>query len=193
MGAHRKQFLDMFMGTTIERVIRRGHHPVLMVNKEADAPYRTALAAIDVSEPSANAIRTAKALNIAGHAQPIVVHAFHALAKGQMFVAGLEKAAIDEHVADAQVRATKGLMEFLEANGVDGYGPSLVVEEGSPFEVITSAVKRLTPELLIVGTHGRTGLAKAVLGSVSEEALRSLEIDILAVPPKREAPTRAVM
>jgi universal stress protein E len=185
MGAHRKQLLlDIFVGTTIERVIRTGHYPVLMANNEADAPYRTALAAIDVSGPSANAIKTAKALNIAGHAQPTVVHAFHPMAKGKMFVAGLGKETIDEHVADEQMRATKELIAFLEANGVDGYGPSLVVEEGSPFEVIKSAVGRLRPELLIVGTHGRTGLAKALLGSVTEEALRSLEIDILAVPPQ---------
>jgi universal stress protein E len=184
MGAHRKQLLDMFVGTTIERVMRKGHCPVLMVNSEAVAPYRTAIAAIDVSEPSANAIRASKALNIAGHAQPIVVHAFHPLAKGQMFVAGLGKETIDEHVAEEQMRATKELIEFLDAHGVNDPGSSLVVEEGSPFEVIRSAVERFTPELLIVGTHGRAGLAKAVLGSVSEEALRSLEVDILAVPPK---------
>jgi nucleotide-binding universal stress UspA family protein len=102
-----------------------------------------------------------------------------------MFVAGLDKETIDEHVAEEQVRITKELIEFLGANGVDGHGPSLVVEEGSAFEVISSAVRRFAPELLIVGTHGRKGLAKAVLGSVSEEVLRSLEIDILAVPPKR--------
>ncbi len=186
MGAHRKQLLlDIFVGTTIERVIRTGPYPVLMVNNEADSPYRTVLAAIDVSEPSANAIKTAKALNIAGHGVPIVVHAFHPLAKGQMFVAGLEKETIDEHVAEERERASKELIEFLGANGVDGYGPSLVVEEGSPFEVIKSAVGRLRPELLIVGTHGRAGLAKALLGSVTEEVLHSLDIDILAVPPKR--------
>jgi universal stress protein E len=185
MGAHRKQLLDIFVGTTIERVIRTGHHPVLMVNKEAQGAYRTALAAIDMSKPSANAIRTANTLNIARHAQRTVVHAFHPLARGKMFVAGLDKETIEEHVAEEQVRITQELIEFLGANNVYGYGPSLVVEEGSAFEVISSAVRRFTPELLIVGTHGRKGLAKAVLGSVSEEALRSLEIDILAVPPKR--------
>ena len=41
MGAHRKQFLrDIFVGTTIERVIRTGPYPVLMVNNEASAPTR---------------------------------------------------------------------------------------------------------------------------------------------------------
>ncbi|MCE3246332.1 MAG: universal stress protein [Microvirga sp.] len=186
MGAHRKQLLlDIFVGTTIERVIRNGSWPVLMVNKEGQDSYRAALAAIDTSEASANAIRTAKALKIAGDAHLTFVHAFHPMAKGQMFVAGLSKAAIDGHVGEERVRATKDVVEILGANGVDAYGPSLFVEEGTPFEVIKSAVERLRPDLLVVGTHARTGLTKAFLGSVSEEALRSLEIDILAVPPKR--------
>ena len=41
MGAHRKQLLrDIFVGTTIERVIRTGPYPVLMVNNEVKQPYR---------------------------------------------------------------------------------------------------------------------------------------------------------
>jgi len=59
MGAHRKQLLrDIFVGTTIERVIRTGPFSVLMVNREVDQPYRTALAAVDVCEPSVSAIMT---------------------------------------------------------------------------------------------------------------------------------------
>ena len=60
-----------------------------------------------------------------------------------------------------------------------------VVEEGAPFEVISKAVEQVKPDVLIIGTHGRTGIAKALLGSVTEEVLRSLDVDILAVPPLR--------
>src|SRR4029079_5228222 len=42
MGAHRKQLLqDIFIGTTIERVIRLGAYPVLMVNRQPAQQYRT--------------------------------------------------------------------------------------------------------------------------------------------------------
>jgi universal stress protein E len=48
MGAHRKQLLrDIFVGTTIERVIRTGRHPVLMVNNEVNAPYEVVLTPVD--------------------------------------------------------------------------------------------------------------------------------------------------
>jgi universal stress protein E len=186
MGAHRKQLLrDILIGTTIERVIRTGPSPVLMVNREVDQPYRTALAAVHLSEPSVNAIRTGKALGLPGGAPLALVHAFLPLAKGQMFYAGLSQDTIDGYVADERLRATKELTAFLKANGIDDRGRSLHIEEGAPSEVISKTVEQLNPNVLIIGTHGRTGIAKALLGSVTEEALRSLDVDILAVPLPR--------
>ena len=50
-------------------------------------------------------------------------------------------------------------------------------------EVISRAISELRPDLLVMGTHGRSGLLKVLIGSVTEEALRSLNVDILAVSP----------
>jgi nucleotide-binding universal stress UspA family protein len=73
----------------------------------------------------------------------------------------------------------------LEANEFDDRRWSRRIEEGRPFEVISRLVGAMKPDLLVIGTHGRSGIAKALLGSVTEEALRSLDVDILAVPPMR--------
>ena len=63
MGAHRKQLLrDIFVGTTIERVVRTGPCPVLMVNNEAAHSYSRVLAAVDMSDISAHAVQSARAL-----------------------------------------------------------------------------------------------------------------------------------
>src|SRR5690625_4803989 len=65
MGAHRKQFLrDIITGTTIERVIRTGPFPVLMVNNENRNAYRRVLAAVDTVVPSVKAIKAAEALRL---------------------------------------------------------------------------------------------------------------------------------
>jgi nucleotide-binding universal stress UspA family protein len=186
MGAHRKQLLrDILVGTTIERVIRMGPYPVLMVNEEVERPYGRALAAIDMSEPSAHAIRTAERLKLVDHAHFTLVHAFFPLAKGKMSFAGLQKESIDEYVASERGRASEELVAFLEANGLADQRWSRRIEEGEPVEVISRVVKAVKPDLLVIGTHGRSGIAKALLGSVTEEVLRSLDIDILAVPPMR--------
>jgi len=186
MGTHRKQLLrDIFVGTTIERVIRTGTSPVLMVNNEVKQPYGTAMAAVDLAEPSVNAIRIGKALGLPDGERLTLVHAFLPLAKGQMFYAGLSQDTIDDYVADERLRAIKELTAFLEENRVEDHGQSLHIDEGTPSEVISKAVEQSKPDVLIIGTHGRTGIAKALLGSVTEKVLRSLEVDILAVPPPR--------
>ncbi|WP_245571852.1 universal stress protein [Microvirga subterranea] len=166
-------------------MIRTGPFPVLMVNREVDHPYRTALAAVDLSAPSMNAIRTGTALGLPGDNRLALVHAFLLLGKGQMFYAGLSPDTIDRNVAEERLRANKELTEFLEANGLGNSERSIHVEEGPPSEVISTAVEQLKPDVLIMGTNARSGSTKALLGSVTEEALRSLDTDILAVPPPR--------
>jgi universal stress protein E len=183
MGSHRRQLLrDIFIGTTIERVIRKSSTPVLMVNKEVQHPYARVLVAVDMSEPSAHALRCADTLGLM-EARVTIVHAFWAMARGKMFVANTPIEQINEYVAKERLRASAELMAFLKEFSDRGW--TLYIEEGLPFEVISRAVNEIKPDLLVMGTHGRSGLAKILLGSVTEEVLRSLEVDILAVPPAK--------
>ena len=48
-------------------------------------------------------------------------------------------------------------------------------------DTITRAVERFAPDLLVVGTHGRTGVAHALLGSVAGTLLADPPVDVLAV------------
>ena len=190
MGRHRKQLLrDIFIGTTIERVIRTGPYPVLMVNTEVQHPYARLLAAVDMSEASAHAVKTATELALFDDADVTVVHAFAALARGKMFVADVAQERIDEYVTEERLRANAELIAFLEAQGVRNGRWSRHVEEGAPFEVIARVVKETKPDVLVMGTHGRSTIARILLGSVTEAALRALEVDILAVPPARPRPS----
>jgi nucleotide-binding universal stress UspA family protein len=99
-----------------------------------------------------------------------------------MFVANADQASIDSHVAEQRQRATDELAAFLVANDLQRIRWSLRVEEAAPMEIISRAVSEMHPDLLVMGTHGRSALMKVLIGSVTEEALRSLNVDILAVP-----------
>lgn len=183
MGTHRKQLLlDIFTGTTIERVIRKGSFPVLMVNFEAQRTYENVVAPVDLSEASARALGIARQMGLLNEKKVTFLHAFSALAKGKMFAAGLERASIESYVASEQQQANEELTSFIGANDLKSLQRTMRLEEGRPMEVISRAVSELRPDLLVMGTHGRSGIVKALIGSVTEEALRSLEVDILAVP-----------
>jgi nucleotide-binding universal stress UspA family protein len=178
----------MFIGTTVERVIRTGPYPVLMVNNEAKQLYRNVLGAIDMSEPSANAIRAANSIGLIADEGVTFLHAFFPLGKGKLVEARIERSAIDKYVAGERQWAIDELVTFLAANEFSGSQSSLKVEEGEGFAVISQAVEEMKPDLLILGTHGRSWPLKALLGSVTEEALRRLDVDILAVPPPVRSP-----
>ncbi len=183
MGSHRRQILrDIFVGTTIERVIRKGSVPVLMVNNEAQRSYERIVVPIDLSDASAKALSFALSSGLISDRGATLLHAFAALGKGKMYVANADKAAIDRHVAAERQKALGELMAFLSTNGFEGGRWSVQVEEGEPMDVISRVVSSQRADLLVMGTHGRTGLRKTLIGSVTEEALRTLSVDILAVP-----------
>lgn len=185
MGAYRKQLLRyIFIGTTIERVIRTGAHPVLMVNTEAAHLYARLIAATDTSEPSAHAIKKAQALGLIDGASLTLVHGFSAMVKGIAF-ANVETEQIGAFVAEERARADAELTAFLQAQGLADNGWTRRIMEGSAIAAITEAVQVMAPDLVVIGTRGRSALTTALLGSVTEEVLRSVEVDILAVPPPR--------
>lgn len=184
MGAHRKALLrDVFTGTTIERVIRYGSHPVLMVNNETVGPYRSVLAAVDMSEPCARAMETANMLGLTDGAQVTVVHAFIPPAKLTLAGGSIPQAQIARYVEAERHEANVQLSAFLAAHKGRSENRSYRIEEGNPFEVISRVAKETESELIVMGTHGYGGAAKVLLGSVAEEVLRTLDVDILAAPP----------
>src|SRR4051795_3007390 len=88
MGAHRKQFLrDIFTGTTIERVIRGGKYPVLMVNNEAQRQYERVLVPVDMSVTSADAIRFGLSAGLLDDGATLL-HAFSPVAKRRLLSSG---------------------------------------------------------------------------------------------------------
>jgi universal stress protein E len=184
MGSHRKQLLlDIFIGTTIERVIRKGKFPVLMVNNEAQRKYEKVVVPVDMSDASANAMRVALSTGLINAEPATLLHAFSALAEGKMSYIGSDQASIDSYVASERHRVRDELAAFLITNDLNRGRWSLRVEEGGTMEIISRAVSEMRADLLVMGTHGRSGLLKVLIGSVTEEALRSLNVDILAVPP----------
>jgi nucleotide-binding universal stress UspA family protein len=186
MGSHRRQLLlDIFIGTTIERVIRKSSFPVLMVNNEAQRKYENVVVPIDLSDASAHALKVALSTGLISRGGATLLHAFVAPGRGKMFVADSDEASIARYVAGERQRAMDELNAFMVANDLGGDRWPSRVREGGPMEVISSTVSEMRPDLLVMGTRGRSSLLKAFLGSVTDEALRSLNVDILAVPPKR--------
>lgn len=192
MGAHRKQFLrDIFTGTTIERVIRGGKYPVLMVNNEAQRRYERVLVPVDLSEMSAEAIRVGLSTGLLEEEGATLLHAFSPVARTRLVSAGASADVIGGYVDGERHRAMEELTSFLVTHGFGTRRWSLRIDEGEPMQTISRAVQEKMPDLLVMGTHSRSGLLRALIGSVTEEVLRSLNVDVLVVPPAEPTRTHA--
>jgi nucleotide-binding universal stress UspA family protein len=87
------------------------------------------------------------------------------------------------HTADqARELATKKLRAFLQSSFPDVEN-EVQLWEGTVSRVLTSAIDRDTADLVVLGTHGRTGVGKLLLGSSAEEILRNAPCPVLTIGP----------
>jgi nucleotide-binding universal stress UspA family protein len=188
LGTHRRRLLqDIFVGTTIERVIRLGSRPVLMVNCLPAAPYRRILAAVDPEEGSAQALRSAAALGLLDGVDLTVLHAFELPGRRSLFLGDAPAERIEHHLSTTEREVRADLSRFLATAGLVP-PPNIVAEEGRPASVIKEEVKRLRPDLLLIGARRHGALRRALLGSVASEVISDTECDILIVPSGQERP-----
>ena len=79
----------------------------------------------------------------------------------------------EEHTAIQQ------LAQRLQRAGLECQG---LLVQGSTTETLLEEIDRLGADMVIMGSHGKTGLFKAFVGSVSEQVLRDSKIPVLIVP-----------
>jgi nucleotide-binding universal stress UspA family protein len=74
--------------------------------------------------------------------------------------------------------AIQRIEELVTEAGLDVTGEK---RDGSPHEEILAAARESEADLVVMGTHGRTGLDRYLLGSVTERVVRSADVPVLTV------------
>jgi nucleotide-binding universal stress UspA family protein len=83
--------------------------------------------------------------------------------------------------------ARQGLMRSMQqfaAGGPAAMPVDYQIAEGNPAAVILAMARDIAADLLVLGTHGRSGFERWVLGSVTEKVLRTATCPVLTVPPR---------
>ncbi|MZR32390.1 universal stress protein [Sneathiella litorea] len=185
IGPHRRQILkDVFVGTTAERIIRTSDRPVLMANAVPAGAYRQILIATDLSDCSGDALRAAVGLDLIKKSDVSVLHVFDAPPTGLMNRASLSDDQIQDYLYNEEQRASLDLLAFLVEHDLRSVPSILKPAISSVEEVILSAAREISAEVIIIGSRGKTGLAKTLLGSTAEKLLCVSDHDILVVPPR---------
>jgi len=91
-------------------------------------------------------------------------------------------------LTEAQVAAVRGAEDYLAGvrtriNGAELTAVDMSVWYGPPAEAIVEAARFRRADLIVMSSHGRSGLGRLVLGSVAETVLRASSVPILLIRP----------
>ncbi|HVO82658.1 MAG TPA: universal stress protein [Terriglobales bacterium] len=86
-------------------------------------------------------------------------------------------------------QAQNKMTAFLRTDPLPGVVHETVLEQGELWDVLSDLIRRHDIDLVVLGTHGRKGLKKLVLGSAAEQIFRLAPCPVLTVGPNAARPT----
>ncbi|MCB0586167.1 MAG: universal stress protein, partial [Phaeodactylibacter sp.] len=171
IGAGEKEEGDKYLlGTTAERIIQRASQPVLAVKPDGPLNVRTILCPVDFSDQSARALKDAIIFARRFEAELIILSVYKPITsstfsfkydweKENTRIAFKHIAQFNEFLKDFNLRDVKWKKE---------------VRRGRPETEILAEISESDIDLLIMGTTGRSGLSRVVIGSVTEKVIREV-------------------
>ena len=88
-----------------------------------------------------------------------------------------------ENIPEAKLALTKSLAEYAATHVPQDVGATTVFEDDTPERAIVATARDIDADLIIMGTHGRHGLPRVILGSVTERVLHTTNIPVISVAP----------
>ncbi len=147
-------------------------------------PLKRILLPTDFSEQSGEATRYACAFAEQFQAELHVLHVVEKLA-ATIPEAVVEMAtALENYLEVAETKALAQLTKVLEPGWEQGKHVTLATRTGLAFLKIIEYAKEHEIDLIVMGTHGRTGLSHVLMGSVAERVVRMAPCPVLTVHPE---------
>jgi nucleotide-binding universal stress UspA family protein len=173
------RYVDLFVGTTAERVVRASQCPVLVAKRPVEGPYRRLLVALDLSEGAVRALQTG--LAIAPDAEVHILHAW----RPPLASLGRPQAVPDAIRAEnAEIRA---LIERMASAGAAAgsapQGREIKVDmiEDNPYVALRN--ESGWPDLMAMGTHAKGRLTSDKIGDLARHMLAEAPCDVLVARP----------
>ncbi|RYJ08414.1 universal stress protein [Halogeometricum borinquense] len=180
MGTHGRTGVERYLlGSVTEKVVRRSDVPVLTVSVTDEGavayPYGDVLVPTDGSDGAAAALDPAVDIASTYDAR------LHALSVVDPMAMGID--ARPDRIAEQLEDAARTAVETVEERARDASISAIktAVESGPPYRAIRSYADANDIDLIVMGTHGRSGIERYLLGSVAEKTVRTSSVPVMTV------------
>ncbi len=137
--------------------------------------YQKILVAIDLSEDSTAVVLRGRSIADHNHAELHLIHVIEPLSFAYGGDIPMDFSGIQEEIHQ---QATQQMRRFAESNKIDLSHQHIVL--GKPEVEIHATAKEIGTDLIVVGSHGRHGLA-LLMGSTANGVMHGAHCDVLAV------------
>jgi nucleotide-binding universal stress UspA family protein len=183
IGTHGRTGIRRFLlGSVAEKVVRHAPCSVLVVRPDGEpAPFTDVLCPVDLADTTSSATSTAVQIAEPGGSGIALLHVLElpVQVRGEAFptnfLADLEKSVtrrLDGLAAEIRPKAKVPVSTSFRI----GYAAS---------EILSMLDDQPSFDLVVMGSHGRTGIRRAVLGSVAEKVVRYAHCPVLVARPPR--------
>lgn len=148
------------------------------------------LCPIDFSNQSAAALRVAATMAKTFAAELAILHAQRL--EAPVYFTAAQTQALKSHLRRSGKAARQYLRDFSDPLLPEGLIATHFLVEEDAVSAILNTIRTWRPNLLVMGTHGRTGLTRIRLGSVMESVLHQATVPMLTVGPNLKAATGVI-
>ena len=175
LGTHGRTGLDQYvLGTVAERTLRESSVPVVTVHEETVVAEDLETILVPTDGSDCSAVAAAHAVTLA-EATGASLHVVHVVDLGVLPVDG--SGALLDELQQAGQHALESVID--RAEDVSSVQASLL--SGSPHSAIVDYAEDESVDLVVMGTHGRTGFDRYLLGSVTERVVRLSDRPVLTL------------
>lgn len=162
---------QMIMGSVTARVIAHSSKDVLVIPRDAALGWGSIMVCADGSKGGAIAASKAIALAREHGCEVTIVSVVNA---------NPELYAEAPKLVERLIENAKGMVETVRAQAeTAGVKISTYIKEGEPYYEITELARTIGTDMIVIGSHGRLGISKLLMGSVAEKVIGTAHCPVL--------------
>ncbi len=177
VGSGLKSHDDNFkLGTTVEKLMRKNQIPLWVVKNEPVKPIKNILCPVDFSNPSKRALQNAIILARSFNAHLSIIHIFTPYGESSIRL-GSRINAQNENLFKERKAAFSNFLANFNLKSI-AYTKELLKGNNPNIEIIKT-IEKQKADLLLMGTTGKTGISRLLMGSTTEKVTRELPCSLI--------------